>query len=1489
MRLNVKHVLENTMPLRLLCIFLLLLAVLPPDAQSQKGGPVRDELTRAGSTEMSRGGISIVDQGEIKQPFLTWAKRTRPNTIFPPTQTQPYDGPLKPRQVTEKDFYFNVVDVSNPHRLIIKFTEESQVRWRDGKPYSKSGEYLTELLNFLNRHPEVALHRRCPDLPEELFDFWESNGERNTGQDLANLNNFYLLKILDNPQPMNLIREVVKISFVETAFYTPRAKLACADIPPTTPSFVTYQSYLDVAPIGVHANYAGAYHAAGGRGNPNSLCIDIELDWTEDHEDFPGDFTVFGGDRGETANHGDAVIGIIAACNNTYGVTGISYNIQPRAVSSWVQGEDDIVPALNYAASFLNAGESYLIEHHAEGPDPGYPCDATCGNCGQFRLIAMEYWDDTFNAIQNHTANGIIVYEAAGNGQMNLDHAVYGNRFQRWYRDSQAIIVGAADWYTLTAICWSCYGSRLDCQGWGNSIASCGYGDTPGWEPSDIRQKYTLWFGGTSGATPIVTGSGNCLQGISQLKYGITLTPSQMRDYLSITGSAWTGTHDVGERPNLVDAINYIEPDVLPDPRMDWTGPFVPRNQNNAIPGICGITPILNGNSATTYLNFGIANDGRSPAPDAGSSGVETRLYVDDYNPNWVETWTPRIPAQSTSYAINRGPITVRGGRHTAIWELDPENWFNEYDDTNNSITDQFVWSPFQLTNDVGITRLSPPVKDWGNPVYFNGDGFRATGTWWTVVGILPQASNDIDLHCYADTYSSTSGFELSQAISQRGSGSSDAILINGNITGYGTSKLFQAIRYNSGSTSNFAIEADGSIAAWSTPFDSARTMDVNDVLDVFELYMVSGQQYFIGVVDLFGGFDLGIALYAPGSEFQDFYDYIAWTDTEGADGSEFIVYTPTVTGYYAAMIIKPGYGTYAIGGTYTFKFESPGTPDLIPAGRPGWVFPAVVRNTPDGTPESCSWPAVIQGNTTNYINGTWYNDGTNSVSVSFANEIRLDGNVIASLIHSGSLGIFEFGEVNNQNVGIIRGGRHTLTIELDSNNDVVESSESNNEFTWQYAWSPLALTRDAPATRVSPPEYGTLIWPNSDGFSFNPEGNSPSGIAILGTSSSADYDLILCSNYSGTGDGYTDYIGTSQYGSNYPDYVIVPTSYDSTFMVAVVNFNDAEDDYYVEAQSVFGRVFETDEWSCGPDTLSVGSIWNLYHFLLSSGTEYHITCQYVSGSSNIALRLFSEDAGISARVDAIAAVDDSAGGHGEILTYTPTSSGLYTLAVEKPDATQANLSIVYTVGTIGPLPENDTCPGTAITALPYTDTGSTLLANYDFAHCIGGGSPDVFYTLNLPECRFVSASLCGSAYDTGLEVRTGGECPGTTLVACNDDSCGLQSEVGFTADEGTNYYVIIEGYGFGSGDFILNVTGVPCSIEAPTGLTAVRDGIDLILRWNAVAGAAAYSVHRDVSPDFTPDGGNQIGTAMDTVFTDNEVLLNPAAQHFYVVKASTE
>lgn len=118
-----------------------------------------------------------------------------------------------------------------------------------------------------------------------------------------------------------------------------------------------------------------------------------------------------------------------------------------------------------------------------------------------------------------------------------------------------------------------------------------------------------------------------------------------------------------------------------------------------------------------------------------------------------------------------------------------------------------------------------------------------------------------------------------------------------------------------------------------------------------------------------------------------------------------------------------------------------------------------------------------------------------------------------------------------------------------------------------------------------------------------------------------------------------------------------------------------------------------------------------------------------------------------------------------------------------------------------------------AIATFPYSVLGTTVGLNDD---CHGGGnsSPDVVYSFLAQETRTLFLSLCGSNFDTRIEVRTGGASPGRVFVACNDDSpCRLaadsvmttQSELLVPILAGSEYFIVVDGAGAADkGDYIL-------------------------------------------------------------------------------------
>jgi hypothetical protein len=111
----------------------------------------------------------------------------------------------------------------------------------------------------------------------------------------------------------------------------------------------------------------------------------------------------------------------------------------------------------------------------------------------------------------------------------------------------------------------------------------------------------------------------------------------------------------------------------------------------------------------------------------------------------------------------------------------------------------------------------------------------------------------------------------------------------------------------------------------------------------------------------------------------------------------------------------------------------------------------------------------------------------------------------------------------------------------------------------------------------------------------------------------------------------------------------------------------------------------------------------------------------------------------------------------------------------------------------------------TFIPGLPYSDFGNTGGFADDYCgSCIYcGGAPDVVYAYTPTADVEAVVSLCGSGYDTGLYIyqnAAGNE------VACNDDYCGLQSQVQLYMYAGNTYYIVIDGYSSSYGDYTLLV-----------------------------------------------------------------------------------
>jgi Subtilase family len=348
----------------------------------------------------------------------------------------------------------------------------------------------------------------------------------------------------------------------------PSVSVAYVEPPPIEPPIVNAtddprsgnQGYLDPAPDGIDAEYAWGF--PGGDGTGQAL-VDMEWGWTFNHEDLVAlGITLISGMNNSYFFHGTGVLGEIAARDNTVGCVGITPNAPSvRCVGQWLTGGgySTSQPILD-AIAVMSFGDVLILE--AQTALWGYA------------NVPVEIEPAVFDVIRLATALGIVVTEAAGNGGVDLDTVVNPggqqifNRASTDFRDSGAIIVGAASSAAPhTRMGFSCFGSRVDCYGWGQNVDTL---STNG--AGTATDLYTTTFNGTSSATPIVTGAALVLQGLAEARpfpFNDRFAPWQVRTILSDPANGTLSQNPamdrIGVMPNLRAIIDGSVLNLAPD------------------------------------------------------------------------------------------------------------------------------------------------------------------------------------------------------------------------------------------------------------------------------------------------------------------------------------------------------------------------------------------------------------------------------------------------------------------------------------------------------------------------------------------------------------------------------------------------------------------------------------------------------------------------------------------------------------------------------------------------------------------------------------------------------------------------------------------------------------------------------------------------------------------------------------------------------------
>ncbi|KAA3601545.1 MAG: T9SS C-terminal target domain-containing protein [Calditrichaeota bacterium] len=440
-------------------------------------------------------------------------------------------------------------------KIEFKIWENEGFDFVDGKLISTNIEKLEQLNSVLNSQ-KLTLLRKSYTSPKEELNASRSRAEQNLNKILPDLNLFFIAEFEKSTKTevQNLIDDLNRLDFVEVAFPCPIPKVpVCnvSDISPTTPNYQGSQGYLSPAPLGVDANFGWTIPGGTGQG---IVIIDLENAWNENHEDYCIDpnYVLNGTSPGSGSDfdHGTAVLGEMVGQDNGYGITGIVPDAT-AGVHSWAAG-GSFGNTIMVTSLSINQGDFILLEVHIPGPNH-------TGGTSQFGLVPCEWNISAYFAIQTATGDGRVVIQAAGNGQQDLDAPEYNDWFLK-SNDSGAVTIGAGtpsanapEWFTN-------YGETVDLSGWGSGVYTAGYGEIT-FGTNDVNQEYTNSFGGTSSASPIVTGALASLQGFYKNVSGGTATLSalDLRDLFMASGSPQAQSFkQIGVRPNIQGAYNLL-------------------------------------------------------------------------------------------------------------------------------------------------------------------------------------------------------------------------------------------------------------------------------------------------------------------------------------------------------------------------------------------------------------------------------------------------------------------------------------------------------------------------------------------------------------------------------------------------------------------------------------------------------------------------------------------------------------------------------------------------------------------------------------------------------------------------------------------------------------------------------------------------------------------------------------------------------------------
>jgi len=375
--------------------------------------------------------------------------------------------------------------------------------------------------------------------------------------------------------------------------------------------------------------------------------------------------------------------------------------------------------------------------------------------------------------------------------------------------------------------------------------------------------------------------------------------------------------------------VGPTPPDLITIVPAGWYEPLVPSYAAAGNPNSVPFPSQLEGNTATTYFNAAIRNNGPAMAVN-----MEMRVYLDGA----AETGTQITQlAGFTNLTRNYGtPVTVPGGRHTLSLIADSAFQINESNELNNNYGRQWIWSPAQISGSAGWSlRAAPPQVDggWGDlfqtssfvgPAYFNSDGLRTPvpvpsggNGHWVAVASMGEGSSDVDLRLH-EMGAPFGGFDTVREISSWSGPDTDYVLMN--FRTIAPRQFDVGVTRVAGTEGYYYQRAISSLLGTNpTGQFGTYTLGSNQIVRLHEIWLDAGFTH-IRLENNAGDVDWGMTLHRAGLAYQSRSSAIdgvsSWMDG-GAGGNEALDAEVPESGYYCLAVYRNSERTSGAGRYY--------------------------------------------------------------------------------------------------------------------------------------------------------------------------------------------------------------------------------------------------------------------------------------------------------------------------------------------------------------------------------------------------------------------------------------------------------------------------------------------------------------------------------------------------------------------------------------------